>query len=76
VDEAHRLKNFDCKLFHELKQVKSDNRLLLTGTPLQNNLTGVQARGWKEEAEETENKGTPFQFTDVFCERMEEEAGG
>jgi len=39
VDEAHRLKNFDCRLFQQLKQLKSDNRLLLTGTPLQNNLT-------------------------------------
>ncbi|KAL0484733.1 hypothetical protein AKO1_011648 [Acrasis kona] len=39
VDEAHRLKNFDCRLTRELKQYHSDNRLLLTGTPLQNNLT-------------------------------------
>ncbi len=39
VDEAHRLKNFHCKLTRELKQYKTENRLLLTGTPLQNNLT-------------------------------------
>lgn len=39
VDEAHRLKNFNCRLVRELKQYKSDNRLLLTGTPLQNNLS-------------------------------------
>lgn len=38
VDEGHRLKNFDCKLLRELKQVPADNTLLLTGTPLQNNL--------------------------------------
>merc|ERR1719382_404943 len=38
VDEGHRLKNFDCKLLRELKFVPSDNKLLLTGTPLQNNL--------------------------------------
>lgn len=38
VDEGHRLKNFDCKLLRELKQLHADNTLLLTGTPLQNNL--------------------------------------
>ncbi|GAQ79429.1 putative SNF2 family N-terminal domain containing protein [Klebsormidium nitens] len=38
VDEGHRLKNKDCKLFSKLKELTSDNRLLLTGTPLQNNL--------------------------------------
>lgn len=39
VDEAHRLKNFNCKLVKNLKELESENRLLLTGTPLQNNLT-------------------------------------
>merc|ERR1719354_759028 len=38
VDEGHRLKNMECRLIKELKQYKTDNRLLLTGTPLQNNL--------------------------------------
>eukprot|EP00954_Amorphochlora_amoebiformis_P003429 266134-Amorphochlora_amoeboformis.AAC.1 len=38
VDEGHRLKNMDCKLIKVLKQYNSQNRLLLTGTPLQNNL--------------------------------------
>lgn len=38
VDEGHRLKNFDCKLIRELKQIPAGNKLLLTGTPLQNNL--------------------------------------
>ncbi len=38
VDEGHRLKNTHCKLIRELKQYDSVNRLLLTGTPLQNNL--------------------------------------
>ena len=38
VDEGHRLKNLDCKLIRDLKQLPSENRLLLTGTPLQNNL--------------------------------------
>lgn len=38
IDEAHRLKNFNCRLIKELRRYRTDNRLLLTGTPLQNNL--------------------------------------
>ncbi|KAL7419963.1 putative ATPase [Cryptotrichosporon argae] len=38
VDEGHRLKNLDCKLIRELKSYTSANRLILTGTPLHNNL--------------------------------------
>lgn len=38
VDEGHRLKNHNCKLIRYLKKMKTSNRLLLTGTPLQNNL--------------------------------------
>lgn len=38
VDEGHRIKNLNCKLIKELKSYASANRLLLTGTPLQNNL--------------------------------------
>ncbi|KAI1172695.1 SNF2 family N-terminal domain-containing protein [Nemania sp. FL0916] len=38
VDEGHRMKNADAKLFRELQQFKSATRLLITGTPLQNNL--------------------------------------
>lgn len=39
VDEGHRIKNLNCKLIRELKSYHSANRLLLTGTPLQNNLS-------------------------------------
>ena len=38
VDEGHRLKNNDCVLIKVLKQLPTSNRLLITGTPLQNNL--------------------------------------
>ncbi|KAF5752968.1 DECREASED DNA METHYLATION 1 family protein [Tripterygium wilfordii] len=38
VDEGHRLKNSKCKLVKELKYLHVENKLLLTGTPLQNNL--------------------------------------
>ncbi|KAL8766188.1 MAG: hypothetical protein Q9209_006953 [Squamulea sp. 1 TL-2023] len=39
VDEGHRLKNFNCKLVKELKQYPTESRMILTGTPLQNNLS-------------------------------------
>lgn len=39
IDEGHRLKNHKCLLIKELRRYKSTNRLLLTGTPLQNNMT-------------------------------------
>uniref|UniRef100_A0A3Q1AYX4 Proliferation-associated SNF2-like protein n=1 Tax=Amphiprion ocellaris TaxID=80972 RepID=A0A3Q1AYX4_AMPOC len=38
VDEGHRIKNLNCRLVRELKILPTDNKLLLTGTPLQNNL--------------------------------------
>uniref|UniRef100_A0A8D3E603 Proliferation-associated SNF2-like protein n=1 Tax=Scophthalmus maximus TaxID=52904 RepID=A0A8D3E603_SCOMX len=38
VDEGHRIKNLNCRLVQELKMLPTDNKLLLTGTPLQNNL--------------------------------------
>uniref|UniRef100_A0A8C5ELR6 Proliferation-associated SNF2-like protein n=1 Tax=Gouania willdenowi TaxID=441366 RepID=A0A8C5ELR6_GOUWI len=38
VDEGHRIKNLNCRLVQELKTLPTDNKLLLTGTPLQNNL--------------------------------------
>lgn len=38
VDEGHRLKNTNCLLMRELRLLHVENKLLLTGTPLQNNL--------------------------------------
>ncbi|KAL8601345.1 hypothetical protein ACOMHN_054638 [Nucella lapillus] len=38
VDEGHRIKNTHCRLINALRVYKTTNRLLLTGTPLQNNL--------------------------------------
>ncbi|CAD5224172.1 unnamed protein product [Bursaphelenchus okinawaensis] len=38
IDEAHRIKNEHSKLAESVRVLKTKNRLLLTGTPLQNNL--------------------------------------
>lgn len=38
IDEAHRLKNRNCKLLEGLRQLNLEHRVLLSGTPLQNNI--------------------------------------
>ena len=38
IDEAHRLKNRNCKLLEGLKSLDLEHRVLLTGTPLQNSV--------------------------------------
>jgi len=68
VDEGHRLKNFNCKLVRELKQYQSESRLILTGTPLQNNLSEL----WSllnfllpEAFSDLEHFESMFDFSDV-----------
>ena len=43
LDEAHMIKNFKSQRWNTLLMFRSFRRLLLTGTPLQNNLTELWA---------------------------------
>jgi len=38
VDEAHKIKNEESQISQKLRMLDSRNRLIVTGTPLQNNL--------------------------------------
>lgn len=43
IDEAHRIKNENSSLSKTVRQMNTEHRLLITGTPLQNNLRELWA---------------------------------
>ncbi|RMZ90822.1 hypothetical protein DV736_g1955, partial [Chaetothyriales sp. CBS 134916] len=76
VDEGHRLKNMNCRLIKELMTYNSANRLLLTGTPLQNNIAEL----WSllhfllpEVFNDLDSFGRWFDFSSVLDEKEGEE---
>lgn len=58
-DEGHYLKNADSKLSRALNRIQSDFRVLLTGTPLQNNLKELMSL-------------LGFMMPDLFVEKSDE----
>ena len=38
IDEAHKIKNEESRISQSVRELKNECKLLLTGTPLQNNL--------------------------------------
>jgi chromodomain-helicase-DNA-binding protein 7 len=69
IDEAHRLKNRNCKLLEGLRLLDSEHRVLLTGTPLQNNVEELfSLLNFLEPTQFTSNDSFMLEFGDLKTE--------
>lgn len=69
IDEAHRLKNRNCKLLEGLRMLPIDHRVLLSGTPLQNNVEELYSLlHFLEPAQFASNENFLSEFGDLKTE--------
>ncbi|XP_054164988.1 chromodomain-helicase-DNA-binding protein 7-like isoform X2 [Oppia nitens] len=69
IDEAHRLKNRNCKLLEGLRLLDVEHRVLLTGTPLQNNVEELfSLLNFLEPTQFTSNESFMLEFGDLKTE--------
>ncbi len=77
IDEAHRLKNRNCKLLEELKSLDMEHRVLLTGTPLQNSIEELfSLLNFLEPSTFTSHVAFLQQFGDLKTEEQVEQLKG
>jgi len=67
LDEAHNIKNFKSNRWQTLLHFNSHSRLLLTGTPLQNNLTELWSLLFFLDPSMDEEGGTKFKDLQTFA---------
>ncbi|CAL4946313.1 unnamed protein product [Urochloa decumbens] len=70
IDEAHRMKKLDCNLATCLKHYSSEFRLLLTGTPLQNNMLELFSLLHYIDPDEFSDPNADGLFTSIESEKM------
>lgn len=69
IDEAHRLKNRNCKLLEGLRMLSIDHRVLLSGTPLQNNVEELfSLLNFLEPVQFASNESFMLEFGDLKTE--------
>ncbi|KAG7311586.1 hypothetical protein JYU34_002634 [Plutella xylostella] len=69
IDEAHRLKNRNCKLLEGLRQLHLEHRVLLSGTPLQNNVNELfSLLNFLEPSQFASNEAFLNEFGQLKCE--------
>lgn len=69
IDEAHRLKNKNCKLLEGLRLLNMEHRVLLSGTPLQNNVQELfSLLNFLEPSQFSSDESFMKEFGDLKCE--------